>query len=560
MPLPLRAIALSLIGVASASAQVQSGALDVDAALASPQAAEREWALDRLIERQDHEPERLERVAELLGDEDAAVAGKAAAALGRIGAPALATIRKTLASGSPQQRWGATVAIYRSTADPDSFLPELTRQLSEKDDRLVLASLGALARLQSRGAAALPALIALLKHEQLDVRWAALSTIAAIGPSARDFVPEIEPFLHDESPEMRLAAADAMRRISPPAPLADERFAAHVAWLNRHVPALMRDMHVPGLAIAIIQRGEVAWAQGFGVADARTGKAVTTDTVFEAASMSKPILGLVAIQLVQEGRLDLDRPLIDYLGHDYLPDQPEHRRITARMALTHRTGLVNWRAGYDEMGGPLPLEFAPGSEYAYSGEGVLFLQRTIEAITGQSLDHLAQQRLFAPLGLVRTSFVWTDAIEADLASGHRDDGSYKDRTRYRKPNAAYSLYTTPTEYARLMLTLQRPELLGERALTRASIDTMLQRELRVDDDDAVVRPGGARSVATYRALGWSLDVTPEGDIVEHSGSNSSGFKSFGQFNPAKGSGLVIFTNGDGGYDLRTVIVGEIGDL
>ncbi len=156
--------------------------------------------------------------------------------------------------------------------------------------------------------------------------------------------------------------------------------------------------------------------------------------------------------------------------------------------------------------------------------------------------------------------MWTEAIERDLASGHREDGSYKEHTHYRKPNAAYSLYTTPTEYARLMLTLESPELLGDRALTRASIDQLLQRQLRVDDGDAIARPGRARSVATYRALGWSLDVTPEGDIVEHSGSNSSGFRSFGQFNPAKGSGLVIFTNGEGGYSLRAGVIAAIGDL
>jgi len=82
----------------------------------------------------------------------------------------------------------------------------------------------------------------------------------------------------------------------------------------------------------------------------------------------------------------------------------------------------------------------------------------------------------------------------------------------------------------------------------------------VDDGDAIPRPGLSQSVATYRALGWSLDVTPEGDIVEHSGSNSSGFKSFGQFNPAKGSGLVIFANGDGGSRLRTAVIERIGDL
>jgi CubicO group peptidase (beta-lactamase class C family) len=500
------------------------------------------------------------RLVILLDDADLSVAGEAANALGQQGAAAFPAIREMLASGSAQQRWGATVALYRSTADPASFLPELTHQLSQPDERLLPASLGVLTRLQSRAAPALPALKPLLAHEVDEIRGATLATFAAIGPAARDYVPDLHPLLQDDSAWVRIAAADAMRRIRPPAPLSEERLAAHVAWLNQHVPALMRDLRVPGVSIAIIQRGEVAWTQGFGVSDVRSGKAVTTNTVFEACSMSKPVLALVAMQLVQEKRLDLDRPLVYYLGRDYLPDQPDHRHITARMALTHRTGFENWRAGYDEMGGPLALQYPPGSEYTYSGEGMLFLQRAVEAITGEPLDRLAHERLFAPLGLVRTSFVWSEALESDLASGHGEDGGFKDRTRYRKPNAAYSLYTTPAEYARLTLTLLRPDMLGERALARATVELMLQRQLRVDDDDANLRPGLAHSVATYRALGWGLDVTAEGDIVQHSGSNSSGFKSFGQFNPDKGSGIVIFANGDGGYRLRTAVIEEVGDL
>lgn len=495
-----------------------------------------------------------------LNDPDLAVAGDAAAALARQGTAAFPVIRQLLASGTAQQRWGATVALYQSTADPAPILPELVRQLSDPDERIVHASLGVLARLESRAAPALPSLEPLLTHADPDIRRAALATLGAIGPAAREYTPAAMPLLRDESAAVRLAAADAVRRIRPPIPLTEDEFAARVAWLEQHVPALMRETGVPGISIALMQRGEVVWARGFGVRDARTGEAVTIETIFEAASMSKPVLALVAMQLVQEGRLDLDRPLVDYLRHDYLPGLPEHRRITALMALSHRTGLPNWREGYPEMGGPLALEFAPGTEYTYSGEGILFLQRAIEAITGESLERLAQERLFAPLGLARTSFVWTEAIESDLASGHREDGSFKERTRYLSPNAAYSLYTTPAEYARLMLTLQRPELLGDRALTTESVASMLQRELRISDDNAVPRPGLARSVATYRALGWSLDVTAEGDIVQHSGSNSSGFKAFGQFNLAKGSGFVIFANGDGGYRLRTAVTDRVGDL
>jgi CubicO group peptidase (beta-lactamase class C family) len=436
----------------------------------------------------------------------------------------------------------------------------LARQLSQHDDVLLRATLAALSRLRSAAAPAPPALAPLLAHEESEIRWATLVTAGAMGPAASDLLGAIEPLLRDEAVEVRLAAAAAFAQIRPPAPIDAEQLADHVAWLRESVPALMREHHVPGVSVAIIQRNSVYWAQGFGVRDARGDDPVTVDTIFEACSMSKPVMALSVLRLVQDGRLDLDTPLTRYLGHDYLPDQPEHRLITARMALTHRTGLPNWRMGYAEPDGPLSVLFPPGSESTYSGEGILFLQRAMEAIVGTPLDHYAEESLFAPLGLSHTSYVWTERVERDLASGHDGNGAFKERTRYRKADGAYSLYTTPSEYARLMLTLADADAGREAFLTRASVDTLLRREQRIVDGDAVVRPGLARSVATYRALGWSLEVTAEGDIAQHSGSNSSGFRTFGQFNRTKGSGLVIFTNGDGGYELREAVISRIGDL
>jgi CubicO group peptidase (beta-lactamase class C family) len=528
--------------------------------LNSQAAEEREWALDRLIETPDPAPSILQRIAALLDDQDLYVAGKAATALSRLGTDGFATIDAMLEHGSVQQRWGATLALYQTDAGIDRYLPQLRLQTAHSDERLVYASLYALARLRSRAAPALPELQQLLSHEQSQVRWATLETLAAVGPAAHSLVPDIAPLARDAQPELRLAAAAAMRSIVPPTPITDERLAVYLAWLQEHVPLLMQEHHVPGVSIAIIEDRRVRWAQGFGVSDVRGQQPVTTDTIFEACSMSKPILALSALQLLQQQRLDLDTPLTKYLGRDYLRDQPAQQRITARMALTHRTGLPNWRVGDYELGGPLPILFPPGSEYTYSGEGMLFLQRTMEAIAGMPLERFAEQGLFAPLKLTRTSYVWTPGIEEYLASGHREDGSFKARTRYRKANGAYSLYTTPTEYAQLMLTLMKPESLGIAAFSPASIELMLRRAQRVDDSDAVVRPGLARSVATYRALGWSLEVSAEGDIVQHSGSNSSGFKTFGQFNRDKGSGLVIFANGDGGSRVRDAIVAQIGDL
>jgi len=553
-------LVLALALVPALPADAQAGLQDLDSALVSADAPQREAALDRLIATRDARPELLPRLAGLLDDPDAAVAGKAATALALRGEQAWPTLATALEAGSPQQRWGATVALYQSRGNLRPFLPALTRQIAEPDTRLVRASLAALAHMRADAASAVPALRALLEHEDAEIRWATLGTLAAIGSSASDSVPDIAPFLHGDAAELRLAAADAMRAIQPPVPIPASQLATYLDWLRERLPALMREHHVPGVSIAIIQQGELRWSQGFGVADMRTGRPVTVETVFEACSMSKPILALVALQFVQEGRLDLDRPLVQYLRHDYLPDQPAHRRVTARMTLTHRTGFANWRIGYDEPGGPLALQFPPGSEDTYSGEGILFLQRALETIAGQPLEGMAQERLFVPLGLARTSFVWTDALEPDLASGHSEDGVFKERTRYRKANAAYSLYTTPTEYARLMLALMRPESLGARALAPASIELMLGRHQRLGDDEALTRSGLARAVATYRALGFKLDVTAEGDIAWHTGANSSGFRAMGQFNPAKGSGIVVFTNGDGGSRVHAAVLERIGDL
>jgi CubicO group peptidase (beta-lactamase class C family) len=553
----LLSLTLVTIPVMAVDRPLDAGVVE---ALNSGDAAQREAALDRLIESPDADPVIVARVAALLDDRDGYVAGKAATALGRLGTDAFDAVDQVLGQGTAQQRRGAALALYQTEARIDRFLPALTRQLSHPDEQVVYASLAALTRLQSRAAPALPALQRLLGHEHRQVRRAALGCLAAIGPAASGLLPQVAALLQDPQPEVRLAAAAAMRDIAAPTPISDERFDATVAWLQEHVPALMRQHHVPGVSIAIVQRGRVAWTQGFGVSDARSQQPVTTDTIFEACSMSKPVLALSVLQLMQQGRLDLDTPLVEYLGRDYLRDQPGQEQITARMALTHRTGLPNWRMGDDEMGGPLPILFAPGSEYTYSGEGMLFLQRAVEAITGSPLDRFAEQELFAPLDLTHTSYVWSPDIERNLASGHREDSSFKDRSRYRKANGAYSLYTTPTEYARLMLTLMNPPGTGARVFTPASVDLMLRRAQRVDDADAVARPGKARSVATYRALGWSLEVTAEGDIVQHSGSNSTGFRVFGQFNRDKGSGLVIFTNGDQGSRVHQAIVAQIGDL
>ncbi|MEK8051454.1 serine hydrolase domain-containing protein [Ideonella sp. DXS22W] len=187
------------------------------------------------------------------------------------------------------------------------------------------------------------------------------------------------------------------------------------------------------------------------------------------------------------------------------------------------------------------------------------LQRRVEWLTGQPLQALAQARLFGPLGLSGTDFGWTPPIGARQATGHDRDGMPRPRSRYAHPNAAYSLYTTAHDYARLLLEMLKAGRGESTLLSRAAAQEMLRPQVAVDAREPIERPGAAQGQAVFWGLGWSINRTAQGDIAHHSGANSTGFRSFAQFSPTRGSGLVILTNGLQGDELWQRLVAAVGD-
>src|SRR6266550_6154014 len=151
--------------------------------------------------------------------------------------------------------------------------------------------------------------------------------------------------------------------------------------LRQRLPALMDSAMIPGLALAIIDGGRLAYSGGFGKRDSSGNRVSASRTVFEAASLSKPVIAYAALKLVDAGELDLDRPLISYTRYPDLGADPRGQLITAKMVLAHTTGLQNERIGSDS----LRFSFAPGTRFQYSGEGFVFLGNAIESITGHSL-------------------------------------------------------------------------------------------------------------------------------------------------------------------------------
>jgi CubicO group peptidase (beta-lactamase class C family) len=496
-------------------------------ALADSDAAVREQAAENLGRRGPEAEQAVPALILLLSDKDPFVNGRAADALSRIGGGSVPSLITALKEGETNVRWCAAVAIGKIGAAAGGAVSALTGALRDTDD---------------------------------NVRWSAAVALGGLGTRAREAIPSLIECLHDRDEDVRWGADMALDAIDTGRSSRARDWRRSVAAIDSLTPVLMKELHVPGVSIAVIQNRGIVWSGVYGVADVRRGTPVTGETLFEAASMTKPVFAYTVMKLVDEGGIDLDRPLSDYMQERTLPDQPLRALITARMVLSHTAGFPNWRKGEEERDGPLPVYFRPGTRFSYSGEGIYYLQRIMERITGQPIAVFARKTLFDPLGMSRTSYVWTKSMDSLLAAGHAADGTFLRKTTYTHANAAYTLYTTAREYAAFLVEILKIDRSSPSSVSAASVGAMLAHHVAVDSRMPVGRPGRARGNAVYWGLGWSVNTTEEGDIVHHSGSNRSGFRSFCQFSPLRGSGLVIMTNGVRGDELWARLVAMAGDI
>ena len=331
--------------------------------------------------------------------------------------------------------------------------------------------------------------------------------------------------------------------------------------LQALLPGLMAKHQVPGLAMLLYRREPALrislclGSTGRGTGSDGTVDSVQSDTVFEAASLSKPVFGALLLQQVQAGRLELDRPLLDYFPERFTPRQPWQAKISARMLLSHTSGLPNWRSG-DEERGELPLSFEPGRGFMYSGEGFYYLQRALEHLLGEALHVSAERQLFGPLGMAHSSFVLTPKLSALRARGHDEGGLPLPWSHYQRANAAYTLFTTAEDYGRFLQALLQPGLLSESLLSEA-----LKPQSLASDRQPMQRPGMAIGSPVHWGLAWALNRMQDGSqVAYHTGTNSSGFRAYGQFSVQRGSALVMMSNGLGGHHLSQAIARTLGDL
>jgi CubicO group peptidase (beta-lactamase class C family) len=334
-------------------------------------------------------------------------------------------------------------------------------------------------------------------------------------------------------------------------PMADEPSPASIALaahLEEQIPRWMRDATVPGVSVAIIDAAKLTWRRGFGVKDAASNAPVDHDTMFEAASMSKPVFAYVVMKLCEAGVMDLDTPLTRYTSDRFLEGDPRLELITARHVLSHTTGFQNWRSEKE----PLAIHFTPGERYRYSGEGYNYLQTVVTKLVGQPFETYMSARLFVPLGMTSSGYVWTDTFARRMARPHGPDGKPLDNKKsspadVARYGSAGALLSTPSDYAKFVIEVINPTPGDASRLNRQSVAEMLRPHVKI--------PGG-QFPASW-ALGWQIFQNAGRDFVYHGGDNE-GFHCAAVASVAGKSGVVVMTNGERGtLVLRNLIMDDV---
>ncbi|MDP2896023.1 MAG: serine hydrolase domain-containing protein [bacterium] len=325
----------------------------------------------------------------------------------------------------------------------------------------------------------------------------------------------------------------------------------------------MKHYNVPGVSIALINDFKVEWAKGYGIMEARKDRPVTPDTLFQAASVSKPVVAAAVLRLVEAGRLELDESVNDKLASWKVPENKftTEEKVTLRRLLSHSAGVtVHGFRGYAQgekipsflqildgrppaNSAPIRVDIVPGTKYRYSGGGFLIVQQLVMDVLKKRFPEIMQETVLGPLGMTSSTFEMRlpENLAERAAAGHRRNGRPIVGKWHTHPEmAAASLWTTPSDLARFAIEIMRTRT-GESGtvLPKRPVDEMLTPQ-----------------IGNY---GLGLAVIDDGrDLFHfmHTGANE-GYRCVLVGYPERGQGVVIMTNGDNGEALWEEILRSV---
>jgi CubicO group peptidase (beta-lactamase class C family) len=320
--------------------------------------------------------------------------------------------------------------------------------------------------------------------------------------------------------------------------------------LDRQAPQWLQQFDVPSVAIAYIENGKLAWTAVYG--EQSPGNPATEKTLYNLASLTKPISAELILRLAANGVLSLDEPMFPYWVDPDIKDNPWSKRLTPRLCLTHQTGFKNWRR---QTQGVLAFQWEPGTNSGYSGEGYDYVGRFAEKKTGRSFEELAQAYVFNPIGMKETAYTKRDWFEGRLAQPHGPKGETEPRNA-NEWTAADLVRTTVGDYAKFILSVMQRQGLTREIADQQMISTR-NTVTAADMGKLCAKAGLAAASCSGSAgmgLGWEIIELNGATIIDHGGSDW-GVRTQVFFDPNKQTGAVILTNGDNGREVIAKVVG-----
>jgi len=318
----------------------------------------------------------------------------------------------------------------------------------------------------------------------------------------------------------------------------------------------MAHYKVPGVSLAVIENGKVDWVKAYGELNVETGAPVTTSSLFEAASTTKLLTGVIVFHFVERGQLDLDKDVNSYLKSWKVPDSeftPE-QKVTLRRLLMHQSGINRPDGGFPEAGGSVPtllqilkgefpaqnrpavVEYVPGSKWQYSNMGYVVIQQVVEDALGRRFAEIAQETVFRPLGMKSSTLVYPLSAENQKKEAVPHDAEGKACPAGMTPAAVAhgGLMTTPSDLALLTIELMRAyQGRSDRVISPATARQMFHRELAIN----------IMGFAMGEGVGVILRGEGKNFSFLHPGGNDPGATCWLEGVPETGRGVVIMSNG-----------------
>jgi CubicO group peptidase (beta-lactamase class C family) len=290
----------------------------------------------------------------------------------------------------------------------------------------------------------------------------------------------------------------------------------------------LKENKVPTLGIGIIENGKLRQVKVFG--EITKDVPAPYNTIFNVASLTKPVTAMVALKLVSLGKWNLDEPIYKYWADPDIVNDPRNKKLTTRLILSHQTGFPNWRWMNENK--KLNFQFDPGTKYQYSGEGFEYLRKALENKFKKSLQQLANELIFQPLKMNDTRYVWDKNVDtARLAIGYDKDGKPYETVKNKTPNAADDLLTTIEDYGRFLVSVMNSD-----GLSKKVFEEMTSNQV-------------ASTKGKHFGLGFEIYDLGNGEFALSHGGSDNGVQTIFFIFPKTKKGLLIFTNSDTGVSV-----------